>query len=969
MKRLLLLSFLICYNALGQVQVSNVTSGVYESLGPNFKIIDKDSKNILISDDAGMIWNLYNDNNQIALKYLGSKISATILFKDKLYFIVLNNLFKVENGQIIQINLQNSPQVWGFAVINGELYLSDSQDIYRFDEKSEQLIDGYNKKLINFPPVYPTVSSLGKYFFTSESSIAISNNENGKLNFTKIPIEATAAYNYLNNFPIKDEFIFYNGKYHARWNATKGTYFLSIDPQTQKVDYINLIANTIRQEDVRFDKYIYQNELIYYSSFDKLAELYLSYFYPKILNEHRVYRINSENKVRKQIIRLPENHSIISSTLTNQQKHYFISQDSNKEYFINEIDIETEERKSKKLNLDFTWKYCNSCNDNNSPKLQWTKDKQAIAVGQLLFIDTKSLDSYRLGSEQAYLGAIGDKDMVCYKNINNEFEFVEMDFKNRAIIKPIRKVQSFRGSTYTMQYDDEIILSKLLFYGGYSNNFTYSFYNENNEIRKPIQGVLEFPFKINNQKFILNTYRSSYDNVNDEIINIDKNEKIVINTDRNVTLYDLKKWNDVLYVTNSNNAFLYFEYPNFEKKKWFTVADWKQLDAGYSELTLTEAVKFLGKNVIFSRVVRSQGNKNGNYTKIEILYANKIGGELKPLMSDTFLSDFKFIGQDKERSFYLADYTNDGSAIWYFDENTQKLSKVVDSNKIFIYNKADKYFIYYMQNDVFYFDMESLKSIKLNLPEDEKFRNNQLFYYDNKFIKISNRSSNELFAFDLGTNKFERINIKLPLYLLKNNSKGIFFTTNYTDLWITDGTQEGTKLLKTEANKNSSQLTTINDKAYFSAFTPEYGYEAWESDGTTEGTKLIADIIKGPIGSNPSNFVSINGKLLCTAETPDWGRQLFRIEGINTITSTEEEKSEIEFIKIYPNPTTESIFVDTEGNQKFEYQLVDVNGKVLINSNLDNTKNQIQLHSFSSGIYFLRLSNDKKNKTFKIVKL
>lgn len=71
------------------------------------------------------------------------------------------------------------------------------------------------------------------------------------------------------------------------------------------------------------------------------------------------------------------------------------------------------------------------------------------------------------------------------------------------------------------------------------------------------------------------------------------------------------------------------------------------------------------------------------------------------------------------------------------------------------------------------------------------------------------------------------------------------------ELWVTDGTAAGTKLIK---DLNTEVLTTgtggsgldqfvnfYNEKLFFKAFTIEYGAEPWASDGTTEGTYLIKD--------------------------------------------------------------------------------------------------------------------------------
>lgn len=50
----------------------------------------------------------------------------------------------------------------------------------------------------------------------------------------------------------------------------------------------------------------------------------------------------------------------------------------------------------------------------------------------------------------------------------------------------------------------------------------------------------------------------------------------------------------------------------------------------------------------------------------------------------------------------------------------------------------------------------------------------------------------------------------------------------------------------------SGEPVVINNKLVFSYFTPDFGSELWVTDGTSEGTQLLKDIITGPGSSNPS---------------------------------------------------------------------------------------------------------------------
>ncbi|MDR6237271.1 hypothetical protein HNQ88_000247 [Aureibacter tunicatorum] len=76
-------------------------------------------------------------------------------------------------------------------------------------------------------------------------------------------------------------------------------------------------------------------------------------------------------------------------------------------------------------------------------------------------------------------------------------------------------------------------------------------------------------------------------------------------------------------------------------------------------------------------------------------------------------------------------------------------------------------------------------------------------------------------------------------------------------------------------------------------------------------------------------------------------------------------------MKIYPNPTTEKLYVDFEGaaNMKFDIYVFDVSGKLLIHKMDSNLSNGIEVSSLPDGVYSLRILADKTEiYNFKFVK-
>lgn len=74
---------------------------------------------------------------------------------------------------------------------------------------------------------------------------------------------------------------------------------------------------------------------------------------------------------------------------------------------------------------------------------------------------------------------------------------------------------------------------------------------------------------------------------------------------------------------------------------------------------------------------------------------------------------------------------------------------------------------------------------------------------------------------------------------------------------------------------------------------------------------------------------------------------------------------------IYPNPTSNYLTLEVENSdtENLSYQLFDVNGKILQNSQLTGKKTSILMDELASAIYLLKvLSDNKEITTFKILK-
>jgi trimeric autotransporter adhesin len=120
--------------------------------------------------------------------------------------------------------------------------------------------------------------------------------------------------------------------------------------------------------------------------------------------------------------------------------------------------------------------------------------------------------------------------------------------------------------------------------------------------------------------------------------------------------------------------------------------------------------------------------------------------------------------------------------------------------------------------------------------------------------------------------------------LFFNASDGV----NGTELWKTNGTPEGTSMVAnirlrdqepTNYYVHVNNMTKVGDKMFFSADDGVVGAELWITDGTTVGTKLVKDINPGLVPSYPYALINYNGVLYFTADNGINGAELWKSDG------------------------------------------------------------------------------------------
>jgi ELWxxDGT repeat protein len=114
----------------------------------------------------------------------------------------------------------------------------------------------------------------------------------------------------------------------------------------------------------------------------------------------------------------------------------------------------------------------------------------------------------------------------------------------------------------------------------------------------------------------------------------------------------------------------------------------------------------------------------------------------------------------------------------------------------------------------------------------------------------------------------------------------LFFMVNDPDLgaqlWKSDGTSAGTVLVKQfAAPAVSAALTDVSGTLFLVANDGTHGDELWKSDGTAAGTVLVKDIAEGagtPF-DGPAQLFNVDGTLFFLASEAGTGAELWRSDG------------------------------------------------------------------------------------------
>lgn len=185
----------------------------------------------------------------------------------------------------------------------------------------------------------------------------------------------------------------------------------------------------------------------------------------------------------------------------------------------------------------------------------------------------------------------------------------------------------------------------------------------------------------------------------------------------------------------------------------------------------------------------------------------------------------------------------------------------------------------------------------------------------------------------------------------------LFFASDGThgiEPWISDGTASGTHMVKdinpveSSANPYFSYFYEFNGLLYFSASTPEGGYELHRTDGTESGTVKLSPPI-API-YNPvtqPQFTTLFNKLFFSAKFTSHGEELWMLTESGTFVPMSGSG---ETVKLFPNPAVDKVQISLGVPDRIE--IYNVSGELIVAFDVQSTA-EIETMHWPSGIYLV----------------
>ncbi|ANE51421.1 ELWxxDGT repeat protein [Flavisolibacter tropicus] len=238
---------------------------------------------------------------------------------------------------------------------------------------------------------------------------------------------------------------------------------------------------------------------------------------------------------------------------------------------------------------------------------------------------------------------------------------------------------------------------------------------------------------------------------------------------------------------------------------------------------------------------------------------------------------------------------------------------------------------------------------------------------------------------DAGTKLVKDINPytgSFPNYLTDLKGTLYFFADDGVaglELWTTNGTEKGTAMIKDITpgfGSSYSSLCTAGGKLFFMNNTT-FPAKLWSSEGTAATTKEVVD--DGLVGlTDISQLTASGNKLFFGAYTKKYGREMYVGDAATSklnASMVQAANKPIEIApvfeaELYPNPAKDKAVLHIQRDiENATISIVDMNGKTIWQKNVrKQTTIQLPVSTLTAGVYMVTVNTDKGSKMYQLVK-
>lgn len=212
----------------------------------------------------------------------------------------------------------------------------------------------------------------------------------------------------------------------------------------------------------------------------------------------------------------------------------------------------------------------------------------------------------------------------------------------------------------------------------------------------------------------------------------------------------------------------------------------------------------------------------------------------------------------------------------------------------------------------------------------------------------------KLIAFEDGW-RFEALNPS-QIYSFNSANQNIYF-------WSFTGNSFINKYSVSLDYYHSDNMKYLNNNFYLPYVTDKRGAELAKAG--TDSLILYPEIVQGKEGIILGDVFKFKDTVFVYAFTKATGWQVWRMDKEPALILSNEPVLESDLLKIYPNPTQDLLYINTE--KTLPFKLINARGQLIKQGSLSSHQ-EIDIRQFPQGIYLIQLFDENRVYVRKLVK-